>query len=135
MSVSFPLDIFYDGSCAVCSREMEAYKKNNPDDRLHFIDISADAFEAEQFGKTQSEFMAKLHVRDAEGQFATGVEAFMLIWQAYPDGSLQRLLSAFVGFPGINLLARGSYAFFARYRHLLPKRANACDSGTCELKR
>jgi predicted DCC family thiol-disulfide oxidoreductase YuxK len=113
---------------------MESYRKNNPQNRLDFIDISSEDFIAENYGKTQDDFMAQLHVRDADGVYYTGVDAFSVIWQAYPSGSLWRLVSAVVGLPGVNLLSRGGYWLFARYRHLLPKRNQDCDSGTCHVK-
>jgi len=134
MPVTFPLEIFYDGSCKVCSAEMQGYRKRNPKKRLAFIDVSHPDFKPEVYGKTLDDFMARMHVRDGNGRFETGVEAFMLIWQAFPDGSLYRLLSAMIGFPGINPLARCSYALFARYRHFLPKNGSDCMDGTCHLK-
>lgn len=133
MSIAFPLEIFYDGSCRVCATEMESYRRRNPQQRLRFVDISADDFRPQQYGKEMADFMARLHVRDARGQFATGVDAFLLIWQAYPSGSCYRLLAGLIGLPGIHLLARGGYALFARYRHLLPKRGQDCQDGTCNL--
>ena len=133
MATAFPLEIFYDGSCLVCRSEMETYRRENPQNRLRFIDISATDFAAEKYGKSESEFMDKLHVRDAEGNFSTGVDAFMLIWQAYPSGSLCRLLGAVIGLPGINLFSHLGYRVFARYRHLLPKRKQECDGDTCRL--
>mgnify|MGYP001262298675 CR=1 FL=1 len=134
MTTAFPLEIFYDGSCVVCSAEMDSYRNNNPDNRLTFIDISAESFSAQDYGKTKEEFMDRLHVRDAAGVFYHGVDAFVMIWQVYPSGSFYRLLSALVGFPGINLFSRFGYSVFARYRHLLPKKQQDCSSGTCELK-
>lgn len=133
MATAFPLQIFYDGNCRVCTAEMETYRQRNPQNRLQFIDISSADFRAEDFGKTQQEFMAQLHVRDAEGVFTTGLDAFASIWQAYPGGSPQRLLSALVGLPGIELCGRLGYRLFARYRHLLPKRSSDCDTGSCNL--
>lgn len=133
MSVAFPLEIFYDGSCPVCAREMAAYRRKNPQDRLVFIDIASDDFSASDYGKTQKELMKKMHVRDADGHFTTGVDAFMTIWQAFPSGSIWRLCSALVGLPGVHLLARMSYAVFARNRHLLPKRRGDCADGRCDL--
>jgi len=131
MAPAFPLQIFYDGACLVCSKEMDHYRKNNPQNRLQFVDISRDDFAPEAYGKSKAEFMAQLYVRDAEGNFTTGIDAFATIWQAYPSGSIYRLLSGLIGLPGINLLSRGAYKLFARYRHLLPKRNNDCDSGSC----
>ncbi len=133
MAVTFPLEIFYDGSCKVCSSEIQAYRQRNPEKRLVFIDISNDDFQPQTYGKSLDEFMSRMHVRDGEGRFESGVEAFMLIWQAFPTGSPYRLLCALVGLPGINLLARGGYTLFARYRHLLPKNAAACEDDTCQL--
>ena len=133
MATAFPLQIFYDGSCLVCSKEMDSYRKRNPQNRLEFIDISTDDFSPVAFGKTQADFMAQLHVRDAEGHFTTGVEAFTTIWQAYPSSSLCRLFSALVGLPGINFISRVGYKLFARNRHLLPKRKRDCESGSCNL--
>jgi len=133
MSPAYPLEIFYDGSCLVCATEIETYRRNNPQGRLAFIDIRGDDFSAATYGKPLEDFLSKLHVRDAEGNFATGVDAFLLIWQVYPSGSRYRLLAAVIGLPGIKLLARWGYAIFARYRHLLPKRKSDCADGTCNL--
>lgn len=133
MRPAFPLEIFYDGACLICATEIEHYRQHNPQQRLRFVDIRAADFQPSDYGKTHDEFMARMHVRDQQGQFYAGVEAFLLIWQAYPSGSVYRLLGAVIGLPGINLLARGGYRVFARYRHLLPKKTGACDSGSCNL--
>lgn len=133
MLPAFPLEIFYDGDCLVCATEIEHYRQRNPLQRLRFIDIRSADFQPADYGKTQDEFMARIHVRDQQGQFYTGVEAFLLIWQAYPGGSPYRLLAAVIGLPGINLLARGGYRIFARYRHLLPKKSSPCASDSCNL--
>lgn len=132
--MSFPLQVFYDGACLVCSHEMEGYRKRNPENRLAFIDISAVDFDADQYGKTREDFMAQIHARDADGNFYTGVDAFVAIWQAYPSGSFYRLLGVVVGLPGIDLFSRFGYRTFARHRHLLPKRKVECESDRCNLK-
>lgn len=133
MATAFPLQIFYDGNCRVCSAEMDSYRARNPQNRLRFIDISSPDFCAEDFGRTRQQFMAQLHVRDADGVFTTGLDAFVSIWQAYPGGSHQRLLGALVGLPGIELCGRLGYRLFARYRHLLPKRSTDCETGSCRF--
>ena len=133
MSTIFPLEIFYDGDCQVCSSEMGHYRERDLHQRLRFVDIREDSFRARDYGKTQAEFMARLYVRDASGSFFSGVDAFILIWQAWPAGSTYRLLASAAGLPGINLVARGGYALFARYRHLLPKKKTACEGGSCTL--
>ena len=125
MNARYPLTIFYDGACSVCSREMEHYRKV-ADQRVLFVDIAAVDFNAEVYGRSSDDFQRELHVCDADGCFYTGVEAFRKLWQALPS-PFYPLLSLTVGLPGVNLAARTGYAIFARYRHWLPSsKKNAC---------
>lgn len=125
------LAVFYDGSCRVCSREIEQYRKRDKNDQLTLVDIAAPDFDPAVYGLTQRDFMAKLHVRDASGTFHTGVDAFVRIWEAMPQPELH-LLAAVVALPGINLLARGGYALFARFRGHLPKLDRGCTDDSCD---
>jgi len=118
MKINYPLTLFYDGACGVCSTEIRYYR-SIADQRIIFVNIASVNFAAEAFGKTMDEFQEKLHARDAEGHYYTGVEAFRRLWEALPS-PFYPLLSSFVGLPGIHLSARAGYAVFARYRHLLP---------------
>ena len=131
---SYPLEIFYDGSCVVCSNEMDHYRQHNPLQRLRFIDISSPDFDAEAYGRSRQQFMAELHARDAEGRFYVGVDAFCVLWRAFPPGSRYRLFAAVISLPGLHLIARTGYFLFARYRHLLPKQKSNCEADTCHFK-
>ncbi|WP_026362445.1 thiol-disulfide oxidoreductase DCC family protein [Geopsychrobacter electrodiphilus] len=130
-SSKFPLQVFYDGSCGVCSREMMIYQRRECTDRLHFIDISAPDFNAAEHGRSRAQFIQELHVRDSAGEFHTGVAAFSQIWSAFPDSPLYSLLEWTVGLPGIHQAADLGYATFAKFRHLLPK--TDCRDGSCGL--
>ena len=132
-TTAYPLEVFYDGACLVCSTEMERYRRHNPQQRLIFTDISAVDFGEGKYGLSRQQYMAALHVRDDQGNFFTGVDAFLVLWGSFPAGSLYRLFAALISFPGIHLAARTGYSLFARYRHLLPKRSSDCKSGTCHL--
>ena len=118
MAVTYPITIFYDGACSVCTTDI-GYYRSIADQRVLFIDIAAADFNAEVFDKTIDEFQKQLHARDADGHFFTGVEAFRQLWNAL-SSPFYPLLSTFVGLPGIHLAARTSYAVFARFRHWLP---------------
>ena len=120
MSVTYPLSIFYDGACGICSTEI-TYYRSIADKRVQFINIAAHDFDAAAFDKTVDDFQKKLHARDADGQYFTGVEAFRQLWEALPS-PFYPLLSTFVGLPGIHLAACTGYAFVARFRRLLPSR-------------
>ena len=125
MAVIYPLTIFFDGACGVCSTEI-TYYRSIADQRIRFIDIAALDFDAASYGKTMDDFQKKLHARDAQGHYFTGVEAFRKLWDVLPS-PFYPLLSSFFGLPGIHLAARVSYALFARFRHLLPSNhATSC---------
>ncbi|MCK4509209.1 MAG: DUF393 domain-containing protein [Desulfuromonadales bacterium] len=126
MTTRYPLTIFFDGACGVCSTEI-SYYRSIADQRVEFVDIAAGDFDAEAFGKKIGEFQEQLHARAADGQYFTGVEAFRQLWEALPS-PFYPLLSTVVGLPGIHLSARAGYAFFARFRHLFPARhATSCS--------
>ncbi len=129
MPVTYPLTVFYDGACGVCSKEIAHYRAL-ADQRICFVNIAGTDFDAASYGRTMAEFQAQLHARDAQGQFFTGVEAFRRLWDALPS-PFYPLLSVFVGLPGIHLAARTGYALFARFRHLLP----ASHAASCPVTR
>lgn len=125
MKINYPLTVFFDGACGVCSTEM-SYYRSIADQRVKFVDIAAVDFEAESFDKTIGDFQKELHARDADGRYFTGVEAFRRLWEALPS-PFYPLLSTVTGLPGIHISARAGYAVFARFRHLLPsKHVSSC---------
>lgn len=124
------LTIFYDGSCSVCSREMAYYRARDQGEALEFIDITARDFKAQLYGRPQKEFMARLHVRELNGKFHTGIDAFAAIWRHIPGVHFD-LLATMVQLPGVHLLASAGYEAFARVRPWLPKRAGGCDDDSC----
>jgi predicted DCC family thiol-disulfide oxidoreductase YuxK len=118
----FPLKVFYDGSCYVCSSEMLVYMKKDHGERLKFIDISAPDFNPDEYGISLADFMYQMHAIDREGNVYRGPEAFRAIWQAFPSSAWYGFLAALVTFPGVRILARAAYMTFARIRKYLPKR-------------
>jgi predicted DCC family thiol-disulfide oxidoreductase YuxK len=129
----YPLQIFYDGSCSVCTAKMELFRRKDHAGRLHFIDISLPGFDPDPFGITLEAFMHEMHAIDRENRVYRGVEAFRAIWQAFPASTWYGLLGTLVTLPGVNMLARCAYWSFARFRRFLPTSREACVNGTCRL--
>ncbi|PLX83759.1 MAG: DUF393 domain-containing protein [Desulfuromonas sp.] len=132
-AIAYPLTVFYDGACIVCSREMEHYRRIDRNGRLLLVDISAPAFEPDRYGRSLEDFMAQMHVMDGEGRFFLGVDAFPAIWRALP-GRGHRLLAGLIGVPGLHGLAVLGYRGFARFRRFLPRRRDACPEDTCGIR-
>ncbi len=126
----FPLRVFYDGSCYVCSTEMLVYMGKKHEGRLQFTDISDPEFNPDEYGIRLADFMYQMHAIDRTGRLYRGVEAFWAIWQAFPASTWYGLLGALVTFPGVNVVARAAYRTFATIRKYLPKRRSAvCKIG------
>jgi predicted DCC family thiol-disulfide oxidoreductase YuxK len=123
--IVFPLTVFYDGGCPVCSREMNHYRRMADGSKLDFVDISDPQFTADRYGKSLDEFMKEMHALDASGRYYRGVDAFRAIWKGLPV-SIYGDLATLLGFPGIHLLARIGYRGFARVRRFLPRLEKEC---------
>ncbi|MHC1697695.1 MAG: thiol-disulfide oxidoreductase DCC family protein [Geobacteraceae bacterium] len=125
----FPLTVFYDGSCRVCSTEMIVYMRKDHGGRLEFVDISDPAFNPDGFGISLAEFMFQMHAIDRRGTVFRGVDAFLAIWRAFPGDPWLRVLGALTDFPLVRPLALLAYRIFARLRRYLPKRKAVCRIG------
>lgn len=129
----FPITVFYDGACSVCSTEIEQYRCQDRAGRLLLVDISTPDFNPARYNLSLSAFMYELHVIDSRGVVYTGVEAFWAIWQAFPASTLYGLFGTLITLPIINPLARLGYRGFARIRKYLPKKRNDCADGSCRI--
>lgn len=129
----FPLRIFYDGACPVCATEIERYGRIDREERLILVDISAPDFDPTPLDITLDEFMYQMHAIDGDGTVYRNVDAFWAIWQAFPASTLLGLLGMLVTLPAVNPVARLCYRGFARIRRYLPRRDDACTTGSCTI--
>lgn len=130
----YPLQVFFDGSCAVCAAEMAAYRRRQHAGRLEFVDISAPEFDPAPYGITMAAFMHELHAIDGENRVYRGVAAFVAIWRAFPGSTWYGFLGTLASLPGVRMVARFAYWGFARVRKFLPKHhGNPCRGGLCRF--
>lgn len=73
-----PLTVYYDRSCGLCRTEFETLELTRHGCRL--VDCSEPGLEA-QDGVSREAMMAALHVRDGEGRWHRGIDAFALIYR------------------------------------------------------
>ena len=98
--------LFYDGECPICNAEVKQLKKL-ADASLGFVDIN------DQVDSTldQEALSTQLHVLKSDGQWVTGVEANVLVWQHTRYAGLARLLLL----PGIKQLSELGYRVWLIY--------------------
>lgn len=119
-------EVFYDGDCPLCVREIKTLRKLDRRDRIVFTDIAEQGFDARVTGLSQGELMASIRGRMPDGTLVEGVEVFRQLYGAVglkPLIPLSRL-------PGIRQGLDAGYKVFARNRLRLTGR---CTDESCEL--
>jgi predicted DCC family thiol-disulfide oxidoreductase YuxK len=146
------LKVFYDGSCKLCSAEIDAIRAAAAPEALAFIDCSAPDFDETPFlgaGVDRAAMMRAMHVRDANGTWHRGVDAFAqlygsaglpeiarfwgnsfarpLLQRLYPWVVRNRYWLSRLGLPGLTGRIVRHYAAKAQ------RRSRRCANGNCSL--
>ena len=107
------IQIYFDGKCGLCSKEIHYYQRIAPADVFDWHDIATDPSPLLTLCVEQADALRRLHAKDSKDNMHVGVDAFILIWRHLPRW---RLLAAIVSLPGIRHGASFAYARFADYR-------------------
>ena len=115
-----PLTVYYDKSCPMCATEMHVIQELDWRGRLNLVDCSAPEFEdgeAEREGVTREAMMTRMHVRDPEGRWLKGLDAFEAV---YASAGLE-IPARFWGSKRLRPVLGRIYPIIARYRQPLSK--------------
>lgn len=121
------LEVFFDGGCPLCLREINFLKRRDRHAKIKFTDIDAPAFRPEIYGKTYGELMAKIYGRLPDGTWITGVEVFRRLYSAVGFKPLVMLTRL----PVISQIMDLGYHVFAKNRLRLTGR---CTAQSCSVK-
>lgn len=119
-------EVFFDGDCPLCRREINFLRRRDKNGAIAFTDIAAPDFDADVHGMTHGEFMAQIRGRMPDGRFIQGVEVFRQLYSAVGFKRAVRVSRA----PGISWLLECIYRWFARNRLRLTRR---CEDGVCTV--
>jgi len=117
------LEVFYDGGCPACRRDIALMQSRNSEGRVSFIDIDSEGFDPSLYNKSLDQLMSLMHGRTMDGQWLIGVAVFARMYGLLGFRRLAWLLNA----PLIRPAAHYAYLVFAHYR---PKR---CKDGVCSV--
>ena len=118
-------EVYYDGACPVCAREIATYQRARGAEGLCFVDVSKpDAPLAP--GLTREAALARMHVRRADGRMASGAAAFAALWSALPGWAWLGRLAAL---PGIAQALELGYRGFLGIRKLWRPQAEKPPGG------
>lgn len=119
-------EVFFDGACPLCRREIEMVRRLDRKRRVACTDIAAAGFDPAPLGKTHEELMACIHGRLADGTIVEGVEVFRQIYAAVGFGPLVALTRV----PPVSWVLDAAYTWFAKNRLRLTGR---CADDACAV--
>ena len=124
----YRVEVFHDGDCPLCNREIRMLKRFDRKSRIRFTDIANPTFDPEAVGTTMAALMDRIHGRLADGTWIEGVEVFRQLYSAI---GLWWLVPV-TRLPGISHLLEFGYRTFAKNRL---KWTGRCLPGSdaCEL--
>ncbi len=123
---AFAIEVFFDGGCPLCVREINMLRRWDRQQRIRFTDIDAAEFSAEALGKTYEDLMARIQGRLPDGTWIEGVEVFRRLYSAVGFGPVVWVTRLSV----ISQLMNLGYRVFARNRLRLTGR---CLGQTCAI--
>lgn len=121
------VEVFYDGDCPLCMREIRMLMRKDRDSRIVFTDIAAPGFDAAALGTTYADLMRRIRGRLPDGRWIEGVEVFRQLYTAIGFG----WLVAVTRLPVLSQLMSLGYRAFAANRLRLTGRC--APDGSCEL--
>lgn len=121
------VEVFYDGDCPLCMREINMLRRKDKRGKIAFTDIANADFDVQQYDKTIEQLMSEIHARVPGGEWITGVEVFRKLYSAIGFSPLvwpTRL-------PVVRQTLDVAYKLFAKNRLRLTGR---CDAEGCETR-
>ena len=84
IQTSKSLTVFFDGSCPICSKEINFYKMRAGADKLSWVDVSDEEIPIPIQTRSREELMARFHVLSSSGELVSGGAAFAELWASLP---------------------------------------------------
>ena len=122
----FDIEVFFDGDCPLCAKEIAMLRRWDREKRILFTDIAAIDFSSGGPGRSFDQLMASMHGRLPDGTWIDGVEVFRRMYAAV---GFRRLVSV-TRLPGVAWTLDRLYAVFAKHRLRLTGR---CHDGACRV--
>jgi predicted DCC family thiol-disulfide oxidoreductase YuxK len=112
MSDNQRIEVFFDGDCPICSREIALIRNLDRNQTVLCTNIASPEFDAQACGLDADSVNQKIHGKLADGSIITGVEVFRQIYgrlgyYRWVRWSRQPLIAKVLDY---------SYALFAKHR-------------------
>ena len=104
--------VFFDGSCPICTTEINQYKTLTPITEIQWIDVSQTSFIPPK-GQTKEQLMQRFHVLNYNAELLSGAAAFVYLWKQLPGW---KRLAVIEKIPGAMQVLEFGYTNFLKVR-------------------
>ena len=104
--------VLFDGSCPLCTAEINQYKRIAPAGQIQWVDVSAPDFVVPA-GQTKERLMQRFHVIKPNGDLVSGAAAFVHVWERLPGW---KRLATLANLPGALNVMEFGYTNFLKIR-------------------
>jgi predicted DCC family thiol-disulfide oxidoreductase YuxK len=104
--------VFFDGSCPICTAEINQYKALTPMTKIQWLDVTQSSFIPPE-GQTIEQLMERFHVLNHNAELLSGAAAFVYLWKQLPGW---KRLAAIEKIPGAMQVLEFGYTKFLKIR-------------------
>jgi predicted DCC family thiol-disulfide oxidoreductase YuxK len=115
--VTYPITIYFDGSCKLCSSEINNLVARDKHGGILLVDCSPLDFDDRGLPANRETMMNIIHARDAAGVWLRGIDVFIAAYRAADLGFVSRMLAH----RWIKPLAARGYPWVVRNRYWLSR--------------
>ncbi len=112
------VEVFFDGSCPICRREIAFYMRCKGSNSIEWIDISLNKELNVTDGLSKEDASARFHIRSKDGSIVSGAKAFAVLWSELDAFKILGNIALLWPF---NLLLEISYRVFLKFRPILQR--------------
>ncbi|MEM9937460.1 MAG: DUF393 domain-containing protein [Pseudomonadota bacterium] len=113
-----PFQVYFDGSCPLCQKEIGLYQRMRGGEAIKWVDVSDPNALSHVDDLSCSVAMKRFHIRQADGTLVSGGRAFPELWKQLPTLRWIGLISSV---PPISWLAVIAYQLFLPLRPRLQR--------------
>ena len=120
--MSTSLEVFFDGYCPMCRREIAYYQRLDISCKLAWVDVSLNDASCPD-GYCQQDLLKRFHVRTTDGRMFSGAADFALMWTLLPG--VWKYAGHIASFWPVTSMLELAYKAFLPLRPWLQRRARA----------
>ena len=115
-------EVYFDGACPLCRREISLYRKVDKKAHISWVDVSKSIDAVPNL--TNEELLKRFHVKAKNGKILSGAEAFFALWRELPGW---RWLGKLGKYSFVVNFAEMVYIVFLKLRPFLQKLAHGVE--------